>query len=511
MKEYFDLKLKYKKPPISRDQYIEFIEKVVSYNIKDKCKPLITFLIVAYNEDDLLLRLLNSITGNAKKSFEILLVDNGLSYKYKKKLESYSLKHIILNRNIGCGSARNVGSLYSDSDILFFVDADGLIKNYDSVFEKAKHMLTEDNIVAIRGKVEEFNNNILGNKQLHYNLGNKIIPSYLDAECITLIKSKDFISVGGFEDGLPGHEGRLLSYRMVELYNYDPDSFIYDPEIKLLHNYSNGIRHLISKKRKYRTLNNIINTKYPFIQNYTDYYKQYRIDSGINGNKISILHKIINKYLYKKVDKLFFKNLKKYNSYFDANNKENNFTVVILCHNIDEYLLKTIEEIKNQTLSRIEIIVADIGSNENENVKIPKNISNTVRILSFNEESDIKREICKIGSEYICILNKFDYIEPTYLERVKNIYDNYDKAGVVLSTAVDVQKEGLNYEINDKENIEKILAENSEQVAACFRKNVLIKFVNGDLLTSLNNIGNWLNMVEKGWKIKIIPSLHKKR
>ena len=61
MIEYFNLEYKYKKPSLTIDQYKKDIESFESYNIKEPSKPLITFLIVAYNEDKLLFRLLDSI------------------------------------------------------------------------------------------------------------------------------------------------------------------------------------------------------------------------------------------------------------------------------------------------------------------------------------------------------------------------------------------------------------------------------------------------------------------
>jgi len=61
-KDYLSLKLEHKKPPVSIKKYGDCIEEVNSYNWKDIQNPQISFLLVTYNEDDLLFRALRSIT-----------------------------------------------------------------------------------------------------------------------------------------------------------------------------------------------------------------------------------------------------------------------------------------------------------------------------------------------------------------------------------------------------------------------------------------------------------------
>jgi len=506
MKEYFNLQLKYIKPPLSKNQYNEFIDKINLYKTKATSKTIITFLIVAYKEDELLFRLLNSILYTDSKSFEILIVDNGLSSQTKEKLKTFPLKHIILNKNLGCSIGRNIGSLYSKADILFFVDADGVIEDVDLVIKKAENFLKDNKLVAIRGKVVEFKSSWLGSKPVHYDLGTKKIPSFIDTEGVSLFKSKDFISVGGFEDGLEGNEGLVLCFRMVEFYNYELDSFIYDPEIILLHNFYLGLRHLTKKREKYRILNNIVRINYPLIQLFSLYYKQYRRVLKLNRSAFTLPKKFINLYVNKKVDRYFFKNLKEFNINSDTSSVKNNFTVVILCFNRGAYLLKAIKEVQNQTLNKVEIIVIDICSNDPVTEKILKQISNSVNLIKVHDESALKEEISKSGSEYICFLNKVDYFEPTYLEKVKNIYDNYKNVGIVSSKALKIERKRLKNGTTSEENMDDILVNRNEYWVPCFRKNVLLKeFNTNDLTLDIYNRKNWLRTINNGWKIKILP------
>ena len=104
-----DLELLCKKPPISIDKYKKFIHEDNSYNKKKLKDPLLSILIVAYNEDDLLLRLFDSILSAKSESYEIIVVDNGLSPGTKENLKSYSLRHLVLNENVGCTAGRKGG------------------------------------------------------------------------------------------------------------------------------------------------------------------------------------------------------------------------------------------------------------------------------------------------------------------------------------------------------------------------------------------------------------------
>ena len=143
----------------------------------------------------------------------------------------------------------------------------------------------------------ETNTNWWRSKPSHYDLENRQIPSYLNAECVTLFKRSIFISVAGFEEGLAGHEGIVLCFRMIEFYNYDMDSFIYDPELILYHNYSSGLKHFLSKKQRYRYLRNIVRLRYPLIGYLTRYFMQQRRNINANYSKKSIFKKEIHQVL----------------------------------------------------------------------------------------------------------------------------------------------------------------------------------------------------------------------
>ncbi len=307
LKDYLDLKLEHKKPPLSIEKYSDSIEEVNSYNLQDIQEPWISFLLVVYNEDELLFRALSSITCAKSGSYEIVVVDNGLSEPAKEKLRSYSLKHIVMNKNVGCGTGRNIGSLYCNAPVIFFVDADGYLEDVDIAFDKVQVLMNDAKLVAIRGKVKQIHTGLIRIEPCHYDLGDEVIPCCINAECVSMFKRKDFIEVGGFEDGMVGHEGTFLCFRMVEFYGYDKDSFLYDPELVLFHNYYNNLKHILSKKQRNRHLSYILTLKYPSIVSFSYTMNSNPINKGYLVKFNLFLDRLITYWVHRKVKNFFIK------------------------------------------------------------------------------------------------------------------------------------------------------------------------------------------------------------
>lgn len=510
-KNLLELKLEYTKPPLSLDKYRKEVKDVYLYNFNDVRNPLISFVIVAYNEDELLFRLLKTIVSTISKSYEIVVVDNGLPVNVKENLKSYSLKHIILNKNLGCSTGRNIGSLYCNADVVFFVDADGYLENVDIAFKKAEYLLNNKKLVAIRGKVVDTNTNWWRSKPKHYDLGNKQIPSFLDAEGVTLFKRADFIHAGGFEEGLSGNEGHVLCFRMVVFYNYDIDSFIYDPELILYHKYSSGLKHFLSKKQRYRYLSKIVRLRYPLIGYLTRYFMQQRRNINANYSKKSIFKKIFDYYINTNVDKIFIRNQCEYNK-IKLNNSpdEITFSVIITIHNHGKYLKRAIESINSQTLQGIQLIIVDEFSNDKKTKQILDEISKSIYLIRLAKNSEKSAAplagIKKAYSEYIIILNGCDYLEPTYLEKAKNIFENYKQVGIVSCYQPDIADDILNCKYKNQTEMDIVLVRDYINSASCFRRaamNEVVRYLEG--LNGHDNKSHWIKIIKNGWRLKIIP------
>jgi len=89
----------------------------------------ISLIIPTYNEEDVILDCLNSLSKQTFKDFEVIVVDDGSTDSTLLKLDSaestlnYKLK-ILKGKHEGAGSARNLGAKSAAGDILVFVDSD---------------------------------------------------------------------------------------------------------------------------------------------------------------------------------------------------------------------------------------------------------------------------------------------------------------------------------------------------------------------------------------------------
>ncbi len=470
LKDYLDLKLEHKKPPLSIEKYSDSIEEVNSYNLQDIQEPWISFLLVAHNEDDLLFRALNSITCAKSKSYEIVVVDNGLSEPAKEKLRSYSLKHIVMNKNVGGGTGRNIGSLYCNAPVIFFVDADGYLEDVDIAFDKVQVLMNDAKLVAIRGKVKQIHTGLIRTEPCHYDLGDEVIPCCINTEGVSMFKRKDFIEVGGFEDGLSTHEGLFLCFRMVEFYGYDKDSFLYDPELVLFHNYYDDLTHLSLKLEKIDDLFHILSLKYPLIQSFRKYYKD-------------IEYKLMLK-----------------------------FTVVITSYNKGKWLKQAINSVLSQTLQDVQLIVVDDRSDEPETIKVLDEISKDVHVIRLDKNRGLSAArnegIKNADSEYICCLDGDDYLEPTYLEKARNVFENYKDVGIVVPFYNDFGDiTGKQSHSKGNMSLVRILTQNYIGVGtSCFRQEASVKVgMYDEGLESHEDWEHWINIAKDGWKIKVIP------
>ena len=90
---------------------------------------MISVIIPTYNEEDVILDCLTSLSKQSVRDFEIIVVDDGSTDLTVKSLEevkeNLDLKiKIIHGKHEGAGAARNLGVKNSKGEILVFVDAD---------------------------------------------------------------------------------------------------------------------------------------------------------------------------------------------------------------------------------------------------------------------------------------------------------------------------------------------------------------------------------------------------
>lgn len=81
----------------------------------------ISVIVPTYNEEEVILDCLESLTKQTFKDFEIIVVDDGSTDSTLEKLKGVKVFH---QNHLGAGAARNLGAKHAKGEILVFVDAD---------------------------------------------------------------------------------------------------------------------------------------------------------------------------------------------------------------------------------------------------------------------------------------------------------------------------------------------------------------------------------------------------
>lgn len=197
-------------------------------------QPRASIIIASYRPEPNLKPALTEVARQAAEvAAEIILIDNG-------NPEFHAIAALIFRTFLiitppmqtGCSLARNIGALAARSDRLVFVDDDGLLER--GSIRALLAALDNPGAVAVRGKVVP-----LTDPQLtasHYDLGDLPTTSLITAEGISAWKTASFLSAGGFDPLLAGHEGLALSWKLWRFHG--PHGLVYEPAAILYHDFA---------------------------------------------------------------------------------------------------------------------------------------------------------------------------------------------------------------------------------------------------------------------------------
>ncbi len=199
------------------------------------------------------------------------------------------------------------------------------------------------------------------------------------------------------------------------------------------------------------------------------------------------------------------------NSYNSRSLSVYEFTVVITSYNKGKLLKKAINSVLGQTLQDVQLIVVDDRSDDPETIKVLNEISNNVHLIKLDKNRGVSAArnegIKKADSEYICCLDGDDYLEPTYLEKARNVFENYKDVGIVAPFF------NMFGDIVDKRSYSKgntslvrILTWCYIIPSSCFRREASVKVgMYDENLKNHEDWEHWINIAKDGWKIKVIP------
>lgn len=206
--------------------------------------PKVSVIIVAFCTNQHLIRCLDSLMKQTESDFEVLVIDNGGNESIYETLKIYPLTYIQLTHNYKPSLARNVGITYAKGDIVCFLDDDALA---DEGYI-AWHLWSFQNRapLGVRGKVLPKTDCLYNCLAFHYNLGEELVPTYIDMENNASFRREVLVNVGGFNPLVFYGEGAELTYRIFNKYG-GHDQFLYQPHAVVYHDYANHWKKLIRK------------------------------------------------------------------------------------------------------------------------------------------------------------------------------------------------------------------------------------------------------------------------
>jgi len=254
------------------EKYNEFFESAF---LKDKTAEEfeVSIVVISWKDTPELRTALDSVLKQENVKKEIIFVNNGAG-EALNWCRDYSDIYICLNTNTGAYLSRNIGAIFSRSNILLFLEDDGVSDPYLA----SSHFSIHDEmpgIVSTRGICLPVSNNSINNAQNHYYLGPKVVSSIPNLEGNCAFKRRPFLEVGGWDDDIKfGHGGLDIASRLYEKYP-DVTKFIYIPHALLTHDYASSEASLLEKRKKQVEGMRYLQKKNPLISRVHELTLQY--------------------------------------------------------------------------------------------------------------------------------------------------------------------------------------------------------------------------------------------
>lgn len=200
-------------------------------------------IVPAYNAESTLPALLDSLSNQSHKDFEVIVVDDFSGDRTCQIARSYRCELITLSKNHGPAYCRNAGVKRARGEILVFTDSDCCVdRNWlATIYEH----YSQNDIETIMGRIVLTPSSVLGNSisALGFPAGGSLgfdriwkvdqngFTNSLST-CNCAVKKTIFRAVGGFDVSFPfpGGEDSLFAYELRKLnyrIKYCPDVLVY--------------------------------------------------------------------------------------------------------------------------------------------------------------------------------------------------------------------------------------------------------------------------------------------
>ena len=179
----------------------------------------VSVIIPVRNSEDTIKSCLEAVFESDYENFEVIVVDDYSTDCSLEIISNYPCKVIRLAKHFGASKARNVGASHSNSDILFFTDADCLL-NSDTLTIAVDTLSSIDPSIVLGGTYspQSADNNFFSIFQsvfINYSESkNASSPDYVATHAM-IIRTGEFYKHGCFaEDFLPILEDVEFSHRI---------------------------------------------------------------------------------------------------------------------------------------------------------------------------------------------------------------------------------------------------------------------------------------------------------
>lgn len=242
--------------------------------LRNQKSPSISVIVISWRLHPDNLKSFKILEEQRDQNFELIFVDNGAAPDEFEPLKPYIDTYVRLNTNTGAYLARNVGALFAQAPILFFLEDDGIPA--DNLIKAHREAFAKYDVIAVRG-VYHFKNSANPFNKLahHYYLGDLPYPRYSDLEGNASYRAENFFAVGGWDDEIIfGGGGIELAIRLM---SSEPDmqKQIYSPEPVIYHDYVTDEAHLQAKRKKQNKSFARLRKKHPIFDSFQHAWNRY--------------------------------------------------------------------------------------------------------------------------------------------------------------------------------------------------------------------------------------------
>ena len=254
-----------------KSHYKPLVDSVIVH--LEKTDPIISVIVVAYRSSEILLDCLEQVRNQEEidnSDIELILVDNTGIESFRPFLNKFVDVEIRMKGNAHLCRARNLGATYAQSQIINFIDDDGLI--YPDYLKKGLTYFNDPNTVAIRTRIIANNHKYFTTLADHYDRGTIPGPDFLQTEGSSFIRKNTYIEVGGFCENIYGGEGIDFTYRVNK--RLKGAKILFVPDVIMKHDYIHTWAKFFQKNWRYATVDNEIDNIDPGLREFMEDYSR---------------------------------------------------------------------------------------------------------------------------------------------------------------------------------------------------------------------------------------------